>query len=244
MIENKNNVSLITTVYQEEATIQSFLESYLQQKVHADEFIIVDGGSTDRTVELIEQFAAENPKLRLNVIVDTDCSRTKTAGPIARGRNRAIAETGNEIIAVTDAGCLLDQDWLAEMMAPFADPAVDVVSGWYEGHVENDFQKTYKVNFMPKLESINRNNFLPSSRSIAFRKKCWEAVGGYPELTFTAEDTCFDLTLKQHGYNFFLNEHAVVLWRIPNSLNDAIQKHYHYGFGDGQYLQFPKTYLR
>lgn len=244
MIVIKHNVSLVTTVYQEEATIWSFLDSYRQQKVYADEFIVVDGGSTDQTVMLLGQFASEYPEFNLKVIVDVDCSRHKTAGPIARGRNRAIAETRYEIVAVTDAGCLLEPDWLAEMLAPFADSVVDVVSGWYEGIAENAFQQAYKNSFMPKLESIDRNEFLPSSRSLAFRKGCWEAVGGYPELTFTAEDTRFDLALKQQGYRFYFNEHAVVLWRIPNNLIDAIQKHYRYGVGDGQYRQFPKTYLR
>ena len=45
-------MSLITTVKNEENSIRAFLVSILQQPRFPDEFIIVDGGSTDRTVEI------------------------------------------------------------------------------------------------------------------------------------------------------------------------------------------------
>lgn len=52
-------VSLITTLYNESKNIEAFLDSYKKQTVYADEFIIVDGGSTDGTIDYINDFIEE-----------------------------------------------------------------------------------------------------------------------------------------------------------------------------------------
>ena len=61
-------ISLISTVYNEEANISAFLQSYKKQTRTADEYIIVDGGSTDTTVSIIENFSKENPNLNIKLI--------------------------------------------------------------------------------------------------------------------------------------------------------------------------------
>ena len=83
-------ISLISTVYNEEANISAFLQSYKKQTRTADEYIIVDGGSTDTTVSIIENFSKENPNLNIKLIIDETCSKKFSKGPIAKGRNIAI----------------------------------------------------------------------------------------------------------------------------------------------------------
>ena len=51
-------------------------------------------------------------------------------------------------------------------------------------------------------EDINPQTFLPSSRSVAFCKTAWEAVGGYPEWLDYSEDLVFDMALKEDVGNF------------------------------------------
>lgn len=244
MAKHLKNVTLITTLFNESPNIISFLESYRNQTAYANEFIIVDGGSNDGTCQIINDFSKEYPDLMIKLIIDKSCSRSFTKGPIARGRNVAIENSKNSIIAVTDAGCLLEEMWLEEIVRPFGDSDVDVVSGWYQAKVSNEFQKLYATEFMPILESINIMSFLPSSRSIAFRKDCWVRVGGYPTSTYTAEDTKFDLNLLKAGYKFTFAEKAIVFWECPGSLAEAKKKHYNYAFGDGQYGIFKQHYLK
>lgn len=238
-----NNVTLITTTFNEADNVESFLVSYRAQTLHANEFIIVDGGSRDGTVEIVERFAAENKHLNIRLLVDRSCSREFTPGPIAKGRNVAIENASSEVIAATDAGCVLATGWLEEITRPFADPLVDVVAGWYEPFVEDEFQKVYAEVFLPKLNSLNREDFLPSSRSVAFKKSCWSRVGGYPVKTYTAEDTMYNMLLRKAKCRFVFAEKAVVYWRVPNSLAEVRKKHFHYGYGDGQYGLFRDHYL-
>lgn len=238
-------VSLITTLFNESDNIERFLESYKNQTKYADEFIIVDGGSTDGTIEKIEDFSNNNKALNIKLIVDKTCSKKFVVGPIAKGRNVAIENTQYEYIAATDAGCVLDNKWFEEIIKPFEDNNVDVVSGWYEANIANDFQRDYAKIAMPKLASLDRDNFLPSSRSIAFKKNCWEKVGGYPTMTYTAEDTKYDLDLKRIGCQFIFTEKAFVYWDCPKILEDAKKKHFNYGYGDGRLkLFFIKFLLR
>jgi glycosyltransferase involved in cell wall biosynthesis len=229
--------SLITTLYNESDNILKFLDSYKNQTRYADEFIIVDGGSSDGTIKLITNYANENSNLNIKLIVDKTCSKKYISGPVAKGRNVAIQNTKYDYIVVTDAGCILDQYWYEEIIKPFEDNCVDVVSGWYEANITNEFQQQFSDIMMPKLETIDRKKFLPSSRSLAFKKSCWKKVGGYPTLTLTAEDTKFDLDLKKIGCKFQFTSKAVVYWDVPFDMKEARAKLFNYGYGDGQLRQ-------
>ncbi len=243
-MENAKKTSLITTLYNEENNILNFLESYKSQTKYADEFIIVDGGSTDNTVSIMEKFSSKNETLNIKVIVDKTCSKKYVAGPIAKGRNIAIKNAQYAYIAATDAGCVLDKNWYEEIIKPFEDDSIDVVSGWYETNAANEFQREYAKVMMPKLQNIDRENFLPSSRSIAFKKSCWKKVGKYPIVTYTAEDTLFDLNMKKEGCMFHFTEKAFVYWDCPFSLEDAKNKNFSYGYGNGQLRLFPIQFIK
>lgn len=226
--------TLITTLYNEAENILNFLESYKNQTKYANEFIIVDGGSNDNTASLIENFSSKNIELNIRLIIDKTCSKKYITGPIAKGRNVAIENAKYDYIAVTDAGCILDENWFEEIVKPFEDENVDVVAGWYEANITNNFQQKFSDILMPKLETINRDAFLPSSRSLAFKKSCWKKVGGYPTLTYTAEDTKFDLDLKDSGCKFYFTDKAFVYWDVPFDMKEARDKLFNYGYGDGQ----------
>ena len=242
---DKIKTSLITTLYNEENNILKFLNSYKYQTKHANEFIIVDGGSNDGTLEIIEKFIKDNKNLNIKLIVDTTCNKKYITGPIAKGRNVAIENAKYDIVTVTDAGCLLDKNWLKEIVKPFSDNNIDVVSGWYEANITNEFQRIYSDIYMPNLKDLNKDNFLPSSRSIAFKKKCWEDVNGYATTTMTAEDTEFDLKMKQVGCHFIFTSKALVYWDCPKSYDEALQKAEYYAQGDGEKkLYFIKFLIR
>ena len=98
----------------------------------------------------------------------------------------------------------------------------------------------------PKIERVleNLDEFLPSARSIAFKKFAWDKVGGYPEqLTLTAEDTLFDLNLKKAGCKFAFAPKAVVYWRVRSNVKNLFRQYYLYSKGDGEAGIFTMRYL-
>src|SRR4051794_28277766 len=87
-------VSTIIPVFNGEALIGEAIESALRQTYPNIEVIVVDDGSTDRTLEVIQALAASDSRIR--VIQQAN-------GGVARARNRAIAAARGEFIAPLDA---------------------------------------------------------------------------------------------------------------------------------------------
>ncbi|MBZ0289718.1 MAG: hypothetical protein K8I30_18995, partial [Anaerolineae bacterium] len=76
------------------------------------------------------------------------------------------------------------------------DPQVGVVGGFFNAESTTLFELAMGATVLPLVNEIDPATFLPSSRSIAFRKSAWAAVGGYPEWLDYCEDLVFDLRLK------------------------------------------------
>jgi hypothetical protein len=67
--------------------------------------------------------------------------------------------------------------------------------------------------FPPDRDATEAARYYPSSRSLAFRKSAWEMAKGYPEWLFVAEDTLFNIRLRQLGCHFVFAKDAIVRWR-------------------------------
>ncbi len=221
------NVSVICTVLNEGESITRLLDSLARQTRPADEIIIVDGGSTDDTVAVLRQYAARSG-LPLRVI-------TAPGANISQGRNIAIRAAAGPIIASTDAGVRLDENWLAELVRPFeTDTPPQVVSGFFLPDPQSVFEIAMGATVLPALEDINPARFLPSSRSVAFLKESWEAVGGYPEWLDFCEDLIFDFRLRDTCGPFAFAPQAVAYFRPRSSLQAFFKQYYQYARGDGK----------
>ena len=97
-------IGLIVTVLNEESTIQDLLESIEKQTRLPDEVVIVDGGSTDFTQKILARW---NPPCPYRWLVKK--------GNRSVGRNEAVVQLKSELIAITDAGCILESDWLEKI---------------------------------------------------------------------------------------------------------------------------------
>jgi glycosyltransferase involved in cell wall biosynthesis len=217
-------VSVIATVKNEAQTVHRLLDSLAAQTRPSDEVIIVDGGSTDGTVKVLEGYAARGI-LPLKVLVHPGTN-------ISQGRNAAIAEATGEIIASTDSGVRLSPDWLEELVSPFRE-GVHVVSGFFLPDPQTVFETAMGATVLPVLADVNPEKFLPSSRSVAFRKAAWERVGGYPEWLDYCEDLVFDFKLRDLG-PFAFAPRALVYFRPRKSLGAFFQQYYRYARGDGK----------
>ena len=219
-------VTLISTALNEISTADMLLRGIFNQSRLPDEIILIDTGSEDGTLELLESLAAESP-VPIKIL-------SKPGANIAQGRNLAIAEAKFPIIAVTDFGCILSEQWLENLVAPFEDELGVQVAFGYARSVNS---KKEEVRWILgwSLEQIKPQDHLPSGRSVAFYKHNWEKVGGYPEwLSMTGEDTYFALELKRSTTLWAFVSDALVLWIAPGSFLETLQKAYRWSTGDGE----------
>ena len=159
-------ISFITTIFNEELTIKKFLSSLIAQTKFPDEIIIVDGGSTDNTLLVVSQFAFPLSNKKIKII--------QKKGNRSVGRNEAIKNATGDIIVCTDAGNLLDRDWIKNITKPFLNKTIDVVAGYYKGKAKNIFQKCLIPYALVMPDKVEPDNFLPATRSIAFKKSIWK----------------------------------------------------------------------
>jgi glycosyltransferase involved in cell wall biosynthesis len=230
----RQRTSLIVTVLNESASLDGLLDSIVGQRRQPDEVVVVDGGSHDGTWQRLRSWQSSG-RLPLRLI------RAEGAG-IARGRNLAIAAATGDLIAVTDAGVRLAPTWLGALLAHLhAD--VDVVSGFFRPEPHSAFERALGATSLPGLADVDPRSFLPSSRSILFRRSAWLRAGGYPEWLDYCEDLVFDLALKRAGCKFGFAGDAIASFRPRPSPGAFFRQYFLYARGDGKANLWPKRHL-
>jgi len=213
--------SLITTVKNEEKNILNFLSSFNNQTLKPDEIVIVDGGSTDQTVDYIKNF---NSSIKIRLIVEEGAN-------ISRGRNIAISQAKNELILCTDAGSVADNNFCRNQILPLAQyPDLDLSAG-----ITFSLHKSYPDWVIPDYDNLDFNQFLPSGRAVSVKKSLLDKMGGFPEyLTLTGEDTLFAINYRRHSRKWAFNKKSFILWDSPQNDNEGHKLIFRYGYGDGE----------
>ncbi|MGD8805873.1 MAG: glycosyltransferase [Chloroflexota bacterium] len=226
------NVSVIATVRNEGPAIRGLMESLRRQTRPADEIVICDGGSSDDTIAILETYRRHLP---LHIV-------QAPGSNISQGRNRAIEAAAGPIIAATDAGVLLDPDWLAELVRPLEEREAIVTSGWFEADPRTPFEVVMGATVLPALDDVDPATFLPSSRSVAYLKRAWQEVGGYPEWLDYSEDLVFDMALRERFGPFDFAPKAVAHFRPRGDVRAFGRQYYLYARGDGKANLWPKRH--
>ncbi|MBI5122688.1 glycosyltransferase [Candidatus Roizmanbacteria bacterium] len=218
-------ISLICTTLNEAKTIDNFINSFLKQTKLPDELIICDGGSTDKTLSLLKNLKNQT-KTKIIIL--------QKRGNRSIGRNFAISNSKWEIILCTDLGCELDKNWVEEITKPFSNNNIDVVAGYYKGLPKNNFEKCLVPYVLVMPDQVNPKEFLPATRSIAFKKIVWEKVGRFNERLSHNEDYVFARKLQQKNYNVVFNGKAIVYWKPRNNLKQAFIMFLRFAYGDAE----------
>ncbi len=227
-------VSVIITVRNEARSIDACVRSIVDQTHAPDEVVVVDGGSTDGTLERLRALAAVDARIRVYAVPGAN---------ISAGRNSAVGHAAGPIIAVTDAGTVLRPDWLAHLVRPLeADESIGVSAGFYEAGGHTFFERCLSTVITTQLWEVDPARFLPSSRSVAFRKEWWSRVGGYPEWLRHCEDLVFDMALKRAGAPFVFAPDAIVSWNARPTLGRFFRQYVEYARGDAQASLWPRRH--
>jgi glycosyltransferase involved in cell wall biosynthesis len=119
----------------------------------------------------------------------------------------------------------------------------EVVAGFFLPDAHTSFEVAMGATVLPQLDEIDPAKFLPSSRSVAFTKAAWRAVGGYPEWLDYCEDLIFDFALRGQFGVFAFAPAAIVYFKPRSSLKSFFQQYYLYARGDGKANLWLKRHL-
>ncbi|HEX9890143.1 MAG TPA: glycosyltransferase [Nitriliruptorales bacterium] len=226
-------VSVITTVHNERGAVDALIRSLLAQTHPPDEIVCADAGSTDGTGRALDRWAARDGRIRI----------LSVAGNRSMGRNAAIAAATHDFIAGIDSGCVAEPRWLEHLVAARARGA-SWVAGFYRPQGTTARATCAGYALVPTPEDVDPATFLPSGRSVAFERRLWREVGGFPEHLDFAEDTWFGQRLRDAGHEPAFVPEAVVRWTPPAGYAALARSAWHYGRGDGQGRLRGWTYRR
>ena len=231
----KESISLIVTVLNEAATLSALLKSIAQQTLLPDELVIVDADSQDASQQLIKDFSQHSP-IKVKLLVK--------AGNRSQGRNWAVKHSHGQWLAMTDAGCVLDKDWLAQLCLTQQQTGAEVVAGYYQALANNPLQQAIAPYFLVTSQRLKAREFLPATRSMLISRQLFRQLGGFAEHLAFAEDYALAKKMKQQQVNIAFARQALVYWLPPTNLVDFSKTVYQMAYYDVVAgVTRPKVYL-
>jgi glycosyltransferase involved in cell wall biosynthesis len=195
-------ISVIIPVFNGASFIDEAVESVLRQSRKVDEILVVDDGSTDGTVQIVERYA---DMVRL--------LPQAHAGP-AVARNRGIRFASGEYIALLDADDIMLSDRIGLQAARLEDsPEIDIVLG--EQILFRQGEAPSEVMASADIRSRTRPGFLPSTALI--RRAAFETHGAFPEDRQIGDFIRWMKTAQEAGCRYSMLNTPVVLRRIHQS---------------------------
>jgi GT2 family glycosyltransferase len=208
---NRPSVSAIVTSFNYGRYVAAALESVRSQTYGDFECLVVDDGSTDNSIALIEPFL-DDPRFRLIQLEN---------GGVSRARNAGLAAAQGRFVAFLDADDLWQPTKLERQLARFdVDPAYGVVFT-RRTIIDGDGQSRQCANPKPPegdvVGPLFRQNFVCFS-SAMMTTEAADRVGGFDEGLRLAVDYEFWLRVAGH-YRFGLVDEPLVAYRVGHGTN-------------------------
>lgn len=152
----------------------------------------------------------------------------------AANRNRGMQEARGEFICFTDADCVPAPDWLARMLAHFADPTVQMMGGGVDFAPGNYWSLCDHLSWFGQFLTTapaGRRGHLPSL-NLCLRRSLYEQVGGFDESYPVAagEDTEWTARIAATGIRLQFDPLARVNHAAQRFSRRDVWRHgYHYG---------------
>ena len=250
-MKNDPFVSIINPVRNIERTIEKNLKylvdlDYPKERM---EIIFADGGSRDRTVQIINNWQKEYPFIKLVEV--QDC---KSPG---QARNAALKVAKGDYILFTDGDCAPRKDWVRKILEPFfKDSSIGMVGGEiltlrtdHGNDVESYCEQTKflfvagrcrvtKEGYYPVIKKdlpheVNGNIHSPffATANAAVSKEALDKIGREFWHEITNEDVDFSIRIIKNGFKLYFAPSVIVEHMHRVALADYCRQLFGYGFG-------------
>jgi len=212
METDSNSASVIVSTFNRVAYLKKCIAALLKLNFENFEIIIVNDGSIDGTREYLNKLHDKKIKV---------IHHKKNLG-LGQARNSGIRLSKYEIIAFTDDDCVVDKDWLKEILKSFNNKNIGLVIGqtFY-------IKKNYRGYFPERLVQ-NIGAKWPMGCNVAYRKKVFDQIGYFDNSFFkyTNEDSEMAIRTIVNGFSFNRSLGAIVYhqpmdWTVKSLLKSA-----------------------
>jgi len=229
------SVSVIVAVYNAQATIEVCIKSLFGLNYPKDklELLIVNNNSTDKTLEILNKY--EN---KIKIISE------EKQGPAAV-RNRGILNAVGEVIAFTDSDCLVDKNWLINIVKPLEDENVGIVGGKILSVQPCNYIETYGETIHDHEAAVNES-IIPYiiTMNWASRASVLKNVGYFNESFIKSEDTELSRRISLAGFKLIYNSDAIIYHRNEKSLRGLFGEGFVHGYWGIKLNKLQQEFLR
>lgn len=187
---NKPEISIIIRTFNEEKHLGNLLRAIEKQTYTKTEVIVIDSGSSDRTLEIARSFSIqviEIPKqdFTFGYALNVGCRAAK----------------GKYLVFVSAHVLPVDKEWLSSLVASFADKRVAMVYGRQVGAPQSKFSESrdFARLFGAASENVSSPLSYPNNANSAVRRDVWEKYP-FDEYLFGLEDIDFARKVTSQGF--------------------------------------------
>jgi glycosyltransferase involved in cell wall biosynthesis len=215
--ERSATVAVVVPMFNAERTIGATLVSICQQTHQALDIVVVDDGSSDRSMSIVAAYANQDRRIRI---------LRQTNSGVAAARNNGAAATDAEFLAFVDA----DDLWAPSKIAlqwqalEMGGPSAGLAYCWY-ALIDED-SRVFSLYNRPSaegrvLQNMCRHNFVGNGSSMLMRRSAFEKAGKFdPSLRAQNAQGCEDLLIClriAESYEFRVIQQHLVGYRMTNT---------------------------
>ena len=231
----KQDISVIVCTLNEEQHIEENLNSILKQDYDGKiNIFVVDGGSTDQTLTIIDKFIQNNSNIKL--IHNPKIIQSA-------GRNLAISQIETELFAYIDAHYLAHNSWLRELVFNYnylkdkGNNIAGIGTSWIPADT-NEMSISYYYAISSKLCGAGADHLLNNKAlketnhalMMLYNTKIIKSVGMYNENLPVGEDFDLNSRLIKSSYKIFQNDQAMVAYYPRDTFSKIAKQQYRYGY--------------
>jgi len=221
-------LTVLIPAHNEESVIVQTVQSVLHSDLNDIQVIVVDDGSSDRTLELLESNFGKNDRVQIIHQVN----RGKAAA-----LNNALLEAKTEFVVTIDADTEIEPNAIRKLLRHFSDPKVGAVAGNVKvGNRSRWLTRWQALEYITSqnmekraFDLLNCITVVPGALG-AWRREAIEAAGGITADT-VAEDADLTIAIRRLGWRVTYDEEAIAWTEAPETPGQLIRQRFRWTFG-------------
>ncbi len=215
---NTKKFSVLITTYNDSPDVESFIGSLSNQTIRPTFLVVVDGGSSDNTVQRIKEIAKRD---EIELIIEYG-NRLN----IAQGYNKAIRICPTEDFFIMGIGNTYPSDFMEKMIVEQEKSGAQIVYSPIRGNEGTKFACVFNNAFVSyKTPMLGHDFGYASNRGVLINKSVFRITGlFYETFIYAGEDTEYFIRAQKKGIKSAYAEDTYLIWDTPTCFSQYLKK--------------------